>query len=259
MTKTKILSAALLVRGTAGIIMGADSCTDAASGLADGVCGECGKVSRGDATITGMAELDGIFKAVGDLKLNAGSVDADFDARLKAMAENVFAINTAGMARADLIAAIKTEFNAQIKANIDGDISLKYKAPKCSANVNVAVEASAQCEVKAGCSADVKCDPGEASFSCEGSCSGSCSAGCELPVCQVKLEPGELNCSGECSGSCTVELSAAAACEGKCEGTCSGSCSAYVENTEGEMECAGECDGTCEGSCTAELSAGASC
>ncbi len=256
MKKVKQLLVVLMFVGMSGTLMGG-----ACDNPADALCGPCGTVANGDATITGMAELDGIFKAVGDLKMSTGAINANFDARLRAMAEGVFGLDVSGMATADLVAAIKTEFAAQITANIEGDISVKYEPPKCSANVSVAVEASAQCEAKmdANCSAEVECDPGKLSFECEGSCSGSCDAECTVPVCQVKLTPGELNCSGECKGSCVATLEVAAACEGKCEGSCSGDCSAYVENAEGEMECSGECSGECGGSCTMEGEAALEC
>ncbi len=259
MNKMKNLLYVLILIGSAGILTGG-ACEDVTE-IAEGVCGPCGTVANGDATITGMAELDGIFKAVGTLKMSTGSINADFDARVRAMAEGVFGIDVSAMATADVVAAIKTEFSAQITGQLEGDIALKYQPPKCEANVNVAVQASAQCEAKldASCSAEVECDPGKLSFECSGKCEGSCSAECTIPSCTITVEPGQANCSGSCEGSCSATLDVAAKCEGKCEGSCSGECSAYVENTEGEMECSGSCSGECQGSCAVEGEAAAEC
>jgi len=247
------------VLGLSGFMMAGacDSVTEAAEGL----CGDCGKVSNGDATITGMAELDGVFKAVGTLKMSTGAIKGDFDARVRAIAEGVFDIDVTGMSTADMVAAIETAFDAQITAYVEGGLKVTYQAPKCEADVNVAVSAQAQCEAKvdASCSADVECTGGEVSFECSGKCEGSCSGTCSVPSCTVSIDPGGAECSGSCQGSCSAELTAAAACDGKCEGSCDGKCSAYVENADGEMECAGSCDGNCQGSCTVEGSAAVEC
>jgi len=257
MKKLLNVLAVLLVVAISGFMM-AGACEDV---IEDGVCGPCGKIKNGDATISGNAELDGIFKAVGTLKLRTGSIKADFDGQVRAMAEGVFGIDVEGKSTADLVAEIKTEFAAQITAHIEGDLKVNYQAPKCEANVDVAVQAQAQCEAKvdASCSAEVECTGGEVSMTCEGKCEGSCSAECTVPSCTVTVEPGEANCEGSCQGSCSATLEAAASCEGKCEGSCSGECSAYVENASGDMECAGSCSGDCQGSCTLEGEAAVNC
>jgi len=213
-------------------------------------CGPCGTIAHGDSTISGNAALDGIFKAVGTLKMSTGSINADFDARVKNLAA-VFDIDAEGMATADLIAEIKGEFNAQINANVQGGIKVDFVEPKCSADISVSASASAQCEAKAGCDVDVSasCDPGELSFVCEGQCSGGCSGTCS-GECSVKVD-GE--CSGTCSGACDFSASPGV-CEGKCEGGCSGTC----EITDSQGNCQGECVGNCEGTCKLP-EAGGSC
>ncbi|MCP4599635.1 MAG: hypothetical protein GY847_03695 [Proteobacteria bacterium] len=258
MKNMKHLLAVPLLIVLSGALMGG-VCDE--GGVAEGLCGPCGTIANGDATITGNAELDGIFKAVGTLEMTTGSIQGNFDARVRALAEGVFGLDVEGMATADIVGEIEAAFDAQIKANIQGDISVKYQEPKCSANIDVAVSAQAQCEAKVdgSCSAEVKCDPGKLSFECSGKCEGSCSAECSVPSCTIKLEPGQANCSGSCSGSCSATLDVAAKCEGKCEGSCDGECSAYVENTEGEMECSGSCSGNCEGGCVVEGEAAAEC
>jgi len=203
----------------------------------EGFCGDCGTIANGDATITGMAQLDGIFKSLGTLNASTGSIKASFDAEVKELAA-VFGIDTEGMATAAIVTEIKAQFEAQIGAHLDGGISVKYEPPSCSADLSVSASAQAQCEAKADCNVDVsvQCDPGELSVVCEGTCSGGC--------------------SGECSGSCTVTAEAAADCTG---GTCKGSCDLSADGGSCEGECTGtcegddvegvECDGVCQGSC----------
>jgi len=244
--------AVLLTIGVSGLMM-AGAC-DEASGLTEGVCGPCGKVKNGDATITGMAQLDGVLKAVGTLDMRAGSINGEFDAHVRAIAEGVFDLEVEGKSTAELVGEIETAFDAWIDANVQGSFTLNYQPPKCSANVDVAVSAQAQCEAKAGCDVDVKCDPGKVSFECSGTCEGSCSAECSVPTCTVQIE-GSAECSGECQGSCTVEVDGTAGCDGTCNGQCQGECSAH--NADGS--CNGTCSGNCTGSCTVEGSAAASC
>jgi hypothetical protein len=201
-----------------------------------------------------MAELDGIFKVVGTLKASTGSIKGNFDARVRAMAESVFGLEVAGKTTAELVSEIEAAFDMQIEANISGDIRVNYQPTKCSANIDVAVSAQAQCEAKAGCDVEVECDFGKMSFECSGKCEGGCEGTCDVPTCTVTLE-ADVKCEGICQASCTSEVDGSAGCDGKCEGECSGECSAY----NGSGQCAGACDGTCNGSCTVEGSAAAEC
>jgi len=210
------------------------------------ICGPCGSIVSGQLSISGNARLDGFFTAVADLGKATASIQGEFDANVRAIAELY------GMAEGEInaafIADLKGRIQADFSANVEGGIRLVYKAPSCQVDINVAVEAQASCEVNAEC--DVQVDPGEVSVECEGTCQGSCEGSCM----------GEVNCQGPavgaecdlgCEGSC--ELEAAAACEGTCRGTCDGNCS--LMNAAGE--CEGQCDGQCEGTC--ELSAKAMC
>ena len=221
-------------------------------------CGPCGVVANGDATISGNAELDGIFKAVGTLKLATGSIDADFKANVMAIGE-AFGLTdlTADMDIAAMVTEVKGAISAELNASVQGDLKIKYAAPKCSANVDVSVQASAQCEAKldANCSADVECTGPEASFECSGKCEGSCEGTCSVPTCEVAVSGPTLTCEGECKGACAVDVTAE--CSGKCEGDCSGDCSAYVDDGAGGYDCAGSCDATCTGKC--EVQGQASC
>jgi len=256
MKKLVNVLAVLVAVGLSGFMM-AGACEDA-NPVTD-ICGPCGTIENGDATITGNAELDGIFKAVGTLKMSTGSIKADFDGQVRAMAEGVFGIEgVAEMSLDDVIAEIKAKFDSDIKAHVEGGLKIKYQPPKCEANLDVAVSAQAQCEAKvdANCSAEVECTGGELSFACEGKCEGSCEGTCEVPSCTLTIEPAGMECSGECSGSCTFDASAEASCEGKCEGSCNGECSAYADDG---TTCNGSCSGKCNGNCTVEGELAAEC
>ncbi len=235
-----------LVIGTAAGMTALEGCGE------DGPCGPCGSIIEGQVSISGNAQLDGFFSAVADLGKITGSVQADFDANIRALAEIWgYADITADTAiNADLVTGLMGHIRAEIQGSIDGGITLVYVPARCSANVSVAVEASAQCEAQAGC--DVEVDPGEVSVTCEGTCSGSCSAGCSGGF-KCEASAG-IACSGTCSGSC--DLSAGGTCEGSCNGECMGG-NCEVAGPNGGNDCAGRCDGTCRGTC--ELSAGGSC
>ncbi|MDD5306053.1 MAG: hypothetical protein PHU25_01915 [Deltaproteobacteria bacterium] len=222
-------------------------------------CGPCGKVSTGDATISGDAQLDGFFKAVGTLGTATATIKGNFRAQVEELAALFNIEGAAEMELPDLVAAVKAEIEGQIAANVDGGLTIQYKAPACSANVSVAVDAQAKCEAKGGC--DAKCDPGSVKVKCEGSCSGGCSGGCSGKMeCSVdvdvdgkcggscegtcEVEGPSVACSGSCNGTCTVE--AGVQCTGTCEGNCTGKCDG---NDVDGVACTGKCDGQCDAKC----------
>ena len=212
------------------------------------ICGPCGTIASGSLSISGSAQLDGFFNATGQLNGAVAQIRGQFDADILALAD-VYGVATADVKVdsafvASVVAAIKADFNA----SLDGGIKVVYKAPECRANVNIAVDAQAKCEVQGGC--DVKADPGSVEVECKGGCSGGCSGSCSGEAsCAVKAP--SIACEGKCEGSCTVE--AGAMCDGTCRGDCMGNCS--VMDAKGQ--CAGSCDAECKGSC--ELKAAASC
>jgi hypothetical protein len=250
MRTMKHLLAVLLIVGASGILM-AGACDD-------GVCGPCGELKYGDATISGDARLDGLFKAVGTLGTATASIKANFDAKVEELAA-VFMTQAEIDASGNLVADLKAKIQAEISANVEGGLKVKYQEPKCSANVNVAVEAQASCEAKAGCTAE--CDPGSVEVDCKGECSGSCEGSCEggelkcsaelsaEGKCEASCEGScevqgpSVECSGACSGTCTVE--AGVQCNGACDGNCTGTC-------DGSTADGVACDGVCEGECDAE-------
>jgi len=233
-----------LTMGAASLLMMGGACDKVkdACGLS---CPEVG-IAEGNASITGVASIDGFFGSVVNYSTKANLVADNINAELAAIAASVDLEGGAGANfSADFQAAVKAKFN------LAGDISVDFQPPRCEVSAKATVEATAKC--------DASVDPGSVEASCEGKC--------EVDPGEIDLEAScegeaqaELTCTGtapnlECSGTCTgtCELTAAASCEGTCNGTCSGNCS--VENTDGS--CAGECDGNCQGKC--ELEAGGSC
>lgn len=250
MRKTSIGLASILVPVLAGSLAATACGEDGSNPLTDGpetLCGPCGVVAQGDVGISGSAKLDGFFQAVSTLNAAVVTVNGDFETNIDAL------IATFGTTVADnatigaKVDALTASIQADITANVQGGLVVNYAPPRCEANVNVAIDAQAKCEVKGGC--DVMADPGNVSVVCEGKCEGSCEGTCTGGIrCEVSAT-GE--CNGSCEGSC--QLTGAAACDGSCRGTCSGTCSAY--NADGQ--CAGQCDGMCTGSC--EFNAAAEC
>jgi hypothetical protein len=142
----------------------------------------------------------------------------------------------------------------KVKAAAKGSIKLDVQPPKCSASMNAMAECAGECDanVKGG-SAEVKCEGGEISGTCEAECKGSCT-----------VEAGA-ECSGECGGSCegTCEANFSGQCGGNCEGKCDGkdskgACKGTCEgkcDAQSNGSCGGTCKGKCSASCTMEAKA----
>jgi modification target Cys-rich repeat protein len=241
---------ALVAPSLIGMLV-ATGCTkeDGTSGLptGDDICGPCGEIAKGDVGISGDVRLDGFFKALGNVQVATASIKADFDANIRALAAT-YDVNLTGDINAAAVAQLTAAIRADFDANLQGAVSVDYQPPRCEASVNVAVQAQAQCEVKAGCEVDV--NPGEVSVACEGQCSGGCSAECTGDF-SCEVEAPSIECTGRCEGACNLE--AGATCNGTCRGTCDGECSAQ----DGSGNCAGTCDGECTGTC--ELAVAAEC
>lgn len=238
----------------------ATSGCDEADKLNEGICGPCGSVLTGDVSISGDARLDGFFAAVGDLGKVTGKINGNFEANLAEL-EAIFGIAGEAGASGDLsgrVDALILAIQGEIQANASGGLQIAYAPPKCSASLDIAVEAQANCEAKAGCEADV--DPGSVSVTCEGECTGACEGGCDASAtAKCEVSGGSVECNGSCEGTCTVELTAAAECNGTCNGECQGNCSASTTDGNGQATCAGSCDGTCRGTCSMTGSAAANC
>lgn len=215
------------------------------------LCGPCGDIATGQLSISGNAQLDGFFTAVGDLQGASATVRGNFEGEIRALAA-IYGRADAEV-NAELVSALVADIRADINASVSGGFRLEYQPPRCSANVDVAVEAQAQCEVQADC--QVEANPGEVSVQCTGECTGSCSGSCEGGSVSCTPPGGAVDCDVGCEGECALDLGGS--CEGTCRGQCDGTCSAVVTNANGEAECQGQCEGTCTGSC--ELTAMAQC
>lgn len=197
-------------------------------------------VLEGNATISGIPNIDAFFGAVVDLRAAAATINGSIRAELDGLALSL------GLEEGAAAADIKAALEAKLTASVSGGLTVKYQEPKCAASLEVTASAAASC--------DAEVDPGSVEVKCEGSCTidasaqASCTGESKLTC---KGTAPNLDCSGTCTGSC--ELQAAAACEGTCRGQCQGTCD--VEGANGD--CAGKCDGQCQGTC--ELNAGGSC
>jgi len=243
MKKLLTVLTVLAVLGLSGFMM-AGACEDVqeACGL---TCPEQG-IADGNASITGVASIDGFFSSVVNYSTKANMVADNINVELAAIADSV---GLEGGAGADFSGGFQAA--VQAKFNLAGDISIDFQPPRCEVSAKASIEATAKC--------DVEVDPGSVEASCEGKCEvdpgkvdleASCEGDATAEVTCTGTAPN-LECSGSCTGSC--ELSASASCSGTCNGSCTGTCS--VENADGS--CAGQCDGQCQGTC--ELEAGGSC
>jgi len=240
----KKLGGLIGLAGIAGLgvgILSAQGCDQVAK-----QCGlECPAdgVAEGNFSITGNLSVDGFFKSVVDFKTVATNVAADIKAELGAIQAGFGLTNAEVEAAGSLGAAIQGKLDADFKASITVDA----QPAKCEVNAKLAIEAQADCAVKAGCEVDA----GELAVECSGTCTveanveGGCEANAEV-VCQISGP--EVSCEGTCEGTCTVAVEAGGSCEGRCNGECTGS-----------TDAGGKCDGECKGSCELSGSAAAEC
>jgi hypothetical protein len=200
-------------------------------------------IEDGNASISGVAQVDSFFESVLNYRNAVTNVNAGMEAQLAAIRADF------GMATD---ADVATELDAQLTSYVEGTVHIEAEPARCEVDAKATVEAAARC--------DTTIEPGTAMVECKGACevdaqaSVQCDANADL-VCNV-TGPA-VQCSGMCQGSCEAQLSAATKCSGVCHGTCSGSCSAYADAAG--TQCAGECSGECVGSCETQVMAGASC
>lgn len=221
-------------------------------GVLDNLREQCGLVCaaegivEGNASISGIANIDAFFGAVVSVRDASLNVSATVRAELEALAASLEIEGYADMSIDQLAAAVEGGIKAKLEANISGGLKIDFQPPRCEASLEVSAKAAAECDVMA--------DPGSVEAKCEGKCevSADVAAMCEA---EGKLEcrgtAPDFQCSGSCSGTCQLE--AAASCSGTCNGDCSGNCSV----TDAMGRCAGSCDGMCQGTC--QLSAAAEC
>lgn len=213
---------------------------------------------EGNASVSGLVSADAFFGATIDVKAAALEVEGSMLAELRGIAGLLKIEGAANMNIDQLGGAIKGEMDSRISAVLDGGMKVVFAPPKCEADIDVAVNAAASC--------DVDVEPGSVKVDCHGSCEidadvnvqAKCKAEGTLK-CEVTAP--EVACMGSCTGSCQLEV--AAQCTGSCNGTCEGECSAYVggspqkDGNGAVTNCMGSCSGMCKGTC--ELNAGGSC
>lgn len=245
-SRLSLVGASVLAFASAQGCEAVNDATDDGSlpGLANQLAEQCGLtcpdrgILDGNASISGVANVDAFFASVVNFNAAANGVSSNIEAQLAKIRTSLEL--DADASAADIVAQIEARYE------LDGGLQIAYQPAQCSVSAEATIEAAARC--------DAEIDPGSAKVECKGSCEVEasaeidCGASAELKC--VGTAPN-LECEGSCQGTC--ELSAAAECEGTCQGSCDGECS--VVNADGT--CAGTCKGKCEGSC--ELSVAASC
>jgi hypothetical protein len=235
----------LLALGGSAAVTG---CGEEGAGPLGDLAEQCGlscdeeAVLNGNASISGVQNIDAFFGAVVNFKAAAGELSADMRAELDAIAVSVGVEK--GAAGADIAAAVQAKF----AANVQGGVNIDYQPAQCNVSAKASVEATAKC--------DASVDPGSVEVECHGSCEakveadGTFDCGAEVEA-GCKLNAPKLDCEGKCEGSCKLDV--AAECTGTCQGTCTGECSA----TNADGSCNGTCDGECQGTC--QMKGDASC
>ena len=210
---------------------------------------------KGNASISGIASVDAFFSSVLSVRDASAAVSGSVEAELRGMAVSLGIEGAADLEISDLAAQVKIAIQAKLEANVKGELRIAFQPPKCEADIDVAVKATAEC--------DVEVNPGQVSVQCEGSCEVSAEVAAECHA-EANLtcegQAPNFQCEGSCKGSCQLEV--AAECSGSCSGECDGECSVCAggecETENGVVtNCAGSCSGMCKGTC--ELAAGGSC
>ncbi|EDM75206.1 hypothetical protein PPSIR1_41054 [Plesiocystis pacifica SIR-1] len=243
-----------LISGLAITAPGCDVAEDLAKqcGL---VCPDNG-IAEGNASISGVVSIDAFFGAVIAVRDAAATVSGNVRGELEGIAASLEIEGYQELSFDELALAVQGGLQAKFEANLEGGLTISFEPPRCQANVDIAVQAAAEC--------DVDVDPGMIEVQCMGSCevSAEVAAQCEAEgTLECTGKAPDFSCSGTCSGSCQLDV--AAGCSGTCSGTCSGECSACVGGeceTDGMgniTNCAGSCSANCEGTC--ELEAGGEC
>ncbi|TPV95267.1 MAG: hypothetical protein B7733_10965 [Myxococcales bacterium FL481] len=239
---------------------GGDGDGNGGGGLLGSLREQCGLtcaaegIVEGNASISGVASIDAFFSSVITVRDTALNASASMKVELEGIAASIGIEGTADMSVSELAAAIEANMGAHIAAYAEGGIEVMYDPAKCEANLDVAVEATADC--------DVTVDPGMVSASCQGTCEIDVAAQADCMAqgtLKCEGQAPNFDCEGTCTGSCQLE--AAAACSGSCNGSCEGTCTACAggacetDDAGVVTNCAGSCEGSCTGECKLEASA----
>jgi hypothetical protein len=156
-----------------------------------------------DASAAG--KLKGGLTAAINLKGLALEIDGDLKAACGGLAKDLGASGDFADGKAACDAAIKVMGEMRAKMGAKASASLAVTPPHCSASMDAMADCAGKCDASVqGGKAEVKCEKGELSGSCDAKCEGKC----ELTA--------AASCEGTCEGSCDAHFN------GKCEGTCNG-------------------------------------
>ncbi|HMI86126.1 MAG TPA: hypothetical protein VK550_18655 [Polyangiaceae bacterium] len=176
-----------------------------------------------DASAAG--KLKGGLAAAINLKGLAVEIDGDLKSACGNLAKDLGASGDFADGKAACDAAIKAMGDARAKMGANAKANLAVTPPHCSASMDAMADCAGKCDASVqGGKAEVKCEKGELSGSCDAKCEGKC----ELTAAAT--------CDGTCEGSCDAHFT------GKCEGTCNGKC----DGKDSKGSCAGKCDGSCD-------------
>jgi len=199
-----------------------------------------------DASAAG--KLKGGLTAAINLKGLAMEIDGDLKAACGGLAKDLGASGDFADGKAACEAAIKVMGEVRAKMGANAKASLAVQPPHCSASMDAYADCAGHCDASVqGGKAEVKCEPGKLSGTCDAKCEGKCD-----------LAAGG-TCDGSCEGSCDAHFS------GKCDGNCQGKCEGKDSKGECKGKCEGACDaagqGECKGKCggTCKLKAAAKC
>ena len=240
--------------GLPGGIPGAGACPDMAN--VDAIASfDWAKEFQLDVQAAGKLKA-GVTAAV-NLKALAAEIDGDLKVACGGIAKDLTGKGDFASGEEACKAAIKAMGDAKAKLGANLKVALTVQPPQCAASMDAMAECSGKCDASvSGGKAEVKCEGGELSGSCDAKCEGKCdvSAGA--------------SCEGSCEGSCSAQFKGTCGgkCDGKCDGKdskgeCKGNCEGACDAV-GKGECKGKCGGSCqlkgsakcEGTCTGKCS-----
>lgn len=193
-------------------------------------------IRDGNASISGLSNVDRFFAAVVDVPRVSASIGAEIGAEMQALARSLELD-----ANADST-AITAALRAKLSAAVSGELTIAHAPVQCRISAAATVAAAAAC--------DPWFEPGDGAVACKGVC--TVSTGCDADAIVTCLGPApQLQCDGTCTGTCSA--SDGLVCAGTCHGGCTGTCA----QRNGNGDCAGACVGTCTGTCV--LATAAAC
>jgi hypothetical protein len=217
-----------------------------------------------DAKVAG--QLKGGLEAAINLQALSAKIDGELAAACNGLGKDLGGKGDAKSAPDACKAAITVMGTVKAKMGANAKLAIDIAPPVCSASMDAMAECAGSCDasVKGG-KAEVKCEGGEISGTCDAKCSGSCqmeaAATCS-GTCEGSCDASFTGtCGGMCDGKCDGKATAGAGgaeCKGKCEGKCSAGAKGECKGKCGgscALKGEAECKGTCSGKCSAEMKA----